>query len=316
MHEPILRAAESIVNADALLITAGAGMGVDSGLPDFRGNEGFWKAYPPMRHLGLSFSEMANPAWFHRDPAFAWGFYGHRLNLYRKTVPHVGFAILRTFTKRMTHEHFRSEAEEQSTRMTRARTSAPEGQVLPAPTRHESFVFTSNVDGAFQRAGFSSDRIAECHGAIDYVQCLTGCGAPTSRADDLMVDVDEETFRAKLPLPSCPRCGGIVRPNILMFGDSGWDDTRTTAQELAFESWLRELPAEVRLVVVECGAGTAIPTVRAVGDRLARMRPRTSLIRINVREPETRGQIEIALGAKAALEQIDAQLQTSTRLGD
>src|SRR4051794_18199581 len=40
------RAAQAIAAADALLIGAGAGMGVDSGLPDFRGNQGFWKAYP------------------------------------------------------------------------------------------------------------------------------------------------------------------------------------------------------------------------------------------------------------------------------
>jgi NAD-dependent SIR2 family protein deacetylase len=46
MTPDIHRAAEAIHAADALLITAGAGMGVDSGLPDFRGNEGFWKAYP------------------------------------------------------------------------------------------------------------------------------------------------------------------------------------------------------------------------------------------------------------------------------
>jgi NAD-dependent SIR2 family protein deacetylase len=49
-----LCAANLIVNADALVIAAGAGMGVDSGLPDFRGNEGFWKAYWP----GL-----AHPRW-------------------------------------------------------------------------------------------------------------------------------------------------------------------------------------------------------------------------------------------------------------
>jgi NAD-dependent SIR2 family protein deacetylase len=36
-----------------VVIGAGAGMGVDSGLPDFRGPDGFWKAYPPYRHLGL-----------------------------------------------------------------------------------------------------------------------------------------------------------------------------------------------------------------------------------------------------------------------
>ena len=40
------RAAELIAKADALLITAGAGMSVDSGLPDFRGGKGFWRAYP------------------------------------------------------------------------------------------------------------------------------------------------------------------------------------------------------------------------------------------------------------------------------
>ena len=44
-------AAEWIRTADALLIAAGAGLGVDSGLPDFRGTEGFWNAYPPFRHL-------------------------------------------------------------------------------------------------------------------------------------------------------------------------------------------------------------------------------------------------------------------------
>src|SRR5580698_927669 len=88
------RAAEVIRAADALLIGAGAGMGVDSGLPDFRGNEGFWNAYPVVAKLGLSFAEMANPAWFENKPHLAWAFYGHRLNLYRKTVPHDGFATL------------------------------------------------------------------------------------------------------------------------------------------------------------------------------------------------------------------------------
>ena len=44
---------DAIREADALLIAAGAGMGVDSGRPDFRGTQGFWKAYPPFAALGL-----------------------------------------------------------------------------------------------------------------------------------------------------------------------------------------------------------------------------------------------------------------------
>ena len=68
IQKKIELAAEAVKDADALFITAGAGMGVDSGLPDFRGNSGFWKAYPPIAKLGKSFSEMANPVWFDKTP--------------------------------------------------------------------------------------------------------------------------------------------------------------------------------------------------------------------------------------------------------
>src|SRR3954447_13188614 len=91
----IRRAANAVASADALLIMAGAGMGVDSGLPDFRGTEGFWRAYPAFAKLALRFDQLANPSWFARDPYLAWGFYGHRLMLYRATTPHGGFGILK-----------------------------------------------------------------------------------------------------------------------------------------------------------------------------------------------------------------------------
>ena len=122
----IKKAADVIYNAESILITAGAGIGVDSGLPDFRGNEGFWKAYPPIAELGISFVEMANPDWFQRDPHLAWGFYGHRLNLYRRTKPHDGFKTLLDIANKMKYGYF---------------------------------IFTSNVDGQFQSAGFDDNRI-------------------------------------------------------------------------------------------------------------------------------------------------------------
>ncbi|MCA2978008.1 MAG: NAD-dependent protein deacetylase, partial [Myxococcaceae bacterium] len=234
MSELIARAADAIARADALLVTAGAGMGVDSGLPDFRGDEGFWRAYPPFRSLGLSFVDLANPEWFERDPELAWGFYGHRLNLYRATVPHAGFEVLRRWGE---------------------------------ARRGGAFVFTSNVDGAFQRAGFDLLRVVECHGAIDFVQCFRGCGLGVASADEVTVAVDEVTFRAAPPLPACRRCGGLLRPNVLMFGDVEWVAERTEAQHRRFAAWLRGL-GDGRLCVVECGAGTAIPTVRRLGDGL------------------------------------------------
>jgi hypothetical protein len=73
------RSAELIQQADGLLITAGAGMGVDSGLPDFRGKDGFWKEYPALAQANIAFSGIACPDAFHETPNLAWGFYGHRL---------------------------------------------------------------------------------------------------------------------------------------------------------------------------------------------------------------------------------------------
>lgn len=270
----IERAAEAIAACDAILVTAGAGMGVDSGLPDFRGNEGFWKAYPPYAKLGLSFIDMANPRWFDTDPAMAWGFYGHRLALYRKTKPHDGFAILRKWA---------------------------------AAKKHGGFVFTSNVDGQFQRAGFDPDTILECHGAIDTMQCTRDCGVGLLSADSYEPDVDEQTFRARGELPKCPRCSSLMRPNVLMFGDFGWDGSREEEQSRRFEKWLARV-ATSKLAIVECGAGTGVPTVRMTSERLSRALGAT-LIRINVREPHVPpGQLSLPMGALEGLRGIDERL--------
>src|SRR4029077_20556163 len=89
------RAVQAISAADAVLIGAGAGMGVDSGLPDFRGKEGFWRAYPPIAKLGLEFASVSNPSWFVKDPAFAFAFWKHRYHLYTTTKEHEGYHILK-----------------------------------------------------------------------------------------------------------------------------------------------------------------------------------------------------------------------------
>ncbi|MDR6374176.1 hypothetical protein J2776_000852 [Paraburkholderia caledonica] len=73
-------AARWISEADGVLITAGTGMGIDSGLPDFRGATGFWRAYLALGAKGVTFRDIANGMAFRVDPKRAWGFYGHRLS--------------------------------------------------------------------------------------------------------------------------------------------------------------------------------------------------------------------------------------------
>ena len=113
---------------------------------------------------------MANAALFRDAPHVAWGFYGHRLNLYRQTVPHRGFATL-----------------------------------LEWGTRMPTFVYTSNVDGQFQKAGF--EHVVEGHGSIHRMQCTARCGVGVFSADPYEVVIDESTMRAVDPLPACPSAG-------------------------------------------------------------------------------------------------------------
>lgn len=242
------RAADAINEADALIISAGAGMGVDSGLPDFRGAEGFWQAYPALAKAGIQFQDIANPAAFRADPRRAWGFYGHRLNLYRQTVPHEGFAILRLI-----------------------------GETMPKGL----FVFTSNVDGQFQKAGFSSKQVHECHGSIHHLQCQDGCMADIWPADDFHPQVGEENCLLISDFPLCPHCGEIARPNILMFGDSGWLGYRSELQEANLNAWMGRIE---RPVIIEIGAGQSIPTVRRFSEN-----QNGFLIRINPIEPDRNG---------------------------
>jgi NAD-dependent SIR2 family protein deacetylase len=266
----IQQAADAIRTADALLIGAGAGMGVDSGLPDFRGNEGFWKAYPPFR--GRRFSEMSNPVWFRTDPAQAWGLYGHRLGLYRSANPHDGFGILRRWAERVPHG---------------------------------AFVFTSNVDGQFQKAGFSEERIFECHGSVHYLQCVDLCSDTVWPAHETAVAVDETTFRAHPPLPTCPQCGGLARPNVLMFNDFDCLPERIAGQAQRYRDFLQPI-YQGRIVALEIGAGTAIPTVRVACSLHA-----ARLIRINPHDAEVNtGDISLPLGALDALSRIEALLET------
>jgi hypothetical protein len=98
----------------------------------------------------------------------------------------------------------------------------------------------------------------------------------------------------------------VARPNILMFGDGSWHPARTGQQEAALRRWLASV-AGSRVVVIELGAGTAVPTVRWQCETLTR-RLAATLVRINPREPEgPAGTIQLPLGALAALEALDAE---------
>ena len=244
-------------------------MGVDSGLPDFRGGQGLWEQYPGLAQQELSFIDIANPDMFAEDPRTAWGFYGHRLELYRNTIPHEGFHILKKWAKEK---------------------------------EHGAFVFTSNVDGQFQKAGFDPQAIYECHGSIHNLQCFNDCGI-VWEATELIPEIDDEQCRLISELPACPVCRELARPNILMFGDPSWLGDVYRKQWERYQKWLLKIENPV---VIELGAGTFIPSVRMESERQANVR----LIRINPREaeiPDNRG-ISFYESSLSTLKSLDRHL--------
>ncbi len=271
LDEKIAHAADIIQQADGILITAGAGMGVDSGLSDFRGDQGLWRAYPKLGQHRISFVEIANPDAFVDDPLLAWGFYGHRLNSYRKTIPHEGFHILKRLTANVLHGHF---------------------------------VFTSNVDGQFQKAGFQNNLIVECHGSIHHIQCASPCSRGIWEATNIKVEIDEKNCQLTSPLPICPECKGLARPNILMFNDWGWISDRTELQYSNLHKWQSQVK---HLVIIEIGAGIHVPTVRNTSESFE-----VPIIRINPAYPEIpnkKRDVGIALNALTALRLIETELK-------
>jgi NAD-dependent SIR2 family protein deacetylase len=272
LDEQVERIRESLESSEALFIGAGAGIGVDSGLPDFRGTEGFWRAYPPLVQLGIRFEEMANPRWFHDNPSLAWGFYGHRLQKYKATIPHEGFSILRKWTDSV----------------------------------NASFVFTSNVDGHFQAANFSDQSIMECHGSIHFLQCLSKCGKDIwPFPEDYIFSIDDN-LHALEPLPKCPSCNGLARPNILMFSDFDWDSSRESKQNENFQSWVDSNKSKP-LMILEMGAGLAVPTVRSTCEALFdQWENEATFVRINPRDVcSMQGIVTLKMGALEALQLLD-----------
>src|SRR3569623_3644148 len=169
------RAANVIRNADALLIAAGAGMGVDSGLPAVRGAGGFAEAYPEYARRGITYESLMRPAALEDDERLAWGYYARCIRAYRAARPPAGFAILRRWASR-------------------------------CPGR--AFVYTSNVDEQFQAAGFDPQHVMECHGSALRLQCARLCGEHLWPADQAAaLEADPATGRAAGGLPVCPKCG-------------------------------------------------------------------------------------------------------------
>jgi NAD-dependent SIR2 family protein deacetylase len=303
IEQKIDQAAELVCNCDAILFTSGAGMSANSGLGTFRGSAA--TVWPPLlQHPDLDYTDIVNPDWFHKpqgnsskhDTAnFAYAFWTDRYNDYVSTHPHRGYSIVKQWSE-LNHIKF-------------------------------AYSFTSNIDGHWTKSGWNDSSVFECHGSIDYMQCVNNCCDhvwPTN--ENLKLEVDPKTNCAISALPVCPTCRELARPNVLMFNDWHFAGQRYNEKISLYDKFKTDVAtAKAKLLIIELGAGTAVPSVRNESEYVFTDKRWTAhLIRINPFDvhstidtsiqQKSKGQaLEITLDALTALTFIDKAIKSKRK---
>lgn len=180
---------------ERVFVLTGAGISTDSGIPDYRDADGAWKRSPPVTWQAFT----GDPATYRRYWARSF----------------VGWPIFSAAEPNRSHHALA--ALERSGRI--------------------AALVTQNVDGLHQRAG--SREVIDLHGRLDGVVCL-GCGDRLPRASlqprlrelnldwqphtaaaapDGDADIDADAV-ARFEPPHCAHCGGLLKPDVVFFGEN------------------------------------------------------------------------------------------------
>lgn len=178
-----------------LFVLTGAGCSTNSGIPDYRDGQGNWKRTQPVRFQAFLADELTRQRYWARSMV-GW----KRFRYAQPNDAHRALAQLEANGK--CH-----------------------------------LLLTQNVDRLHQAAG--SRAVIDLHGRLDQVRCIA-CSATSRRADfqdelirlnadwahldavalpDGDADLDRVDFSV-FAVPACPRCGGVIKPDVVFYGEN------------------------------------------------------------------------------------------------
>lgn len=178
-----------------IVVVTGAGVSTASGIPDYRDSKGDWKHSQPMEYKDFVASEHARQRYWARSALGR--------ERFKNAEPNLAHTALARFESM--------------------------GKV--------SLLITQNVDGLHQRAG--SQNVIDLHGRLDHVVCLD-CGTQTERDQVQQYLMEKNLFLGELTsialpdgdtqleqmdfsmlnIPPCQRCGGILKPDVVFYGEN------------------------------------------------------------------------------------------------
>jgi NAD-dependent deacetylase len=173
----------ALSRAGRCIFLTGAGISAESGVPTFRGSEGYWRIGSRNYHP----QELATRVAFDRMPEAVWSWYLHRLRICAEAQPNVGHLAV-TDAAACLGERF--------------------------------LLITQNVDGLHRRAGAPAEQMYEIHGNISFMRCSARCEGlspvPVASGAD---PSDAPSTGAVWNLLRCKSCGALMRPHVLWFDE-------------------------------------------------------------------------------------------------
>jgi len=172
--------------ADRLtVVMTGAGISAESGIPTFRGPEGYWTVGSRVYHP----QELATHAAYRRLPWEVWRWYLWRRTVCRAAAPNPAHQALVDLEQRLGDRFL---------------------------------LITQNVDGLHLRAGNSRARTYQVHGNIDFMRCGDDCCDDAWPVPEAIgaIDREQQLSAAQQELLRCPRCAGPSRPHVLWFDET------------------------------------------------------------------------------------------------
>lgn len=185
MEAELTNLLNSFKESGFITILTGAGISAESGIPTFRGEEGYWKIGSKNYHP----QEMATYEMFRKNPYEVWQWYIYRRGICNEAKPNKGhIAIVKM------EDYF----------------------------KERFLLITQNVDGLHIRAGNSIEKTWEIHGNINRMRCSMECSNENYKIPLLLQTTDKNRIlrEEEKKLLRCPKCSAKTRPHILWFDES------------------------------------------------------------------------------------------------
>ncbi len=166
-------------------VLTGAGISAESGIPTFRGPEGYWTVGSQVYHP----QEMATFQMFRRRPDDVWQWYLHRATVCHQAAPNAGHRALVAMEEQLGARFL---------------------------------LITQNVDGLHLRAGNSPARTYQIHGNCFFMRCAAECRPDLLPLPAALIgrDKDQPLTADEARELTCPACRGRTRPHVLWFDET------------------------------------------------------------------------------------------------